>query len=126
MLEYLKLIWKSWEKFVDKHFETLIMLLVHTFIIAAASYLMCIRMHQNRLEILVYDFIYILLQAILGYTRFIQSDNMTQLSELKHERFTKETTEGLIRIEKHRLPEMIQFVYEVEELQDDLYEIEKK
>lgn len=125
MLKYLKSIWKSWERFVDKYFERLIVVLIHTFIIISVSYLMCTRMHCMGFEILIYVFIYILLQAIIGYARFIQRDDMTQLSELKHDRFTKETSEGLIRIEKHRLSEMIQFVYEVEEIQDDLYEVKK-
>lgn len=123
MLEYLKSIWKNWERFVDKHFETLIALLIHTFIIISISYLMCTRMHCMGFEILIYNLSYIFLQLILGYLGTRGNDPESELIKLKHKRFTKETKEGFIRTEKSRLPEMIQFVYNVEEIMEDIQEI---
>lgn len=77
------------------------------------------------LEIGIYSLMYIFLQLIVGYLRGLRSDPESDLMKLKHKRFTEETKEGFIRTEKSRLPEMIQFVYNVEEIMEDIHEVEK-
>jgi len=125
MLEYFKRLFDKWIKFTNRYYKAIISILIHAFIMILTTYLMCSNLTCMGFEILIYNLSYIFLQLILGYLGTRGNDPESELIKLKHKRFTKETKEGFIRTEKSRLPEMIQFVYNVEEIMKDIHEVKK-
>ena len=125
MLEYFKRLFYKWVKFTNRYFESIISILIHVFIVVVTICLIRPNSLRMGFEILVYSLSYFFLQLILGYLRAHRGDSESRLIKLKHKRFTEEIKEGFIRTEKSRLPEMIQFVYNVEEIMEDIHEIKK-